>query len=188
MQRRSTLFWIALTAAGLYAATGAIELVHDQPTVFADPIDYWLEGIFVAALAASVTVLASLARARWTGAGTTFGWTPAACGHLALLVAALVTAIEGREALDVVFPLGVLAIVAGYLVLAVLDARRRLVPRGAGLVLLAGFVAGAVVDGALGGGGGLVFAASWAALARLISESAGAPSLRRSPAPARSTT
>jgi hypothetical protein len=189
MLSRNTLFWIALAASVLYAATGVIELAHDQPTVFASPLDYWLEAIFVAALAASAAVLATLAGRGSTGAGATTGWALAACGHLVLLVAALATAIEGREALDPIFPLGFLAIVAGYIVLAVLDARKRLVPKRAGLVLLAGFVGAVVVssvvgvavgsDGDGGVGGGLVLAAAWAALARLISESMTSTSLDR---------
>ena len=40
MSRRNALSLFALAAAGFYAITGAIELAHDQPTVFADPMDY----------------------------------------------------------------------------------------------------------------------------------------------------
>jgi len=96
-------------------------------------------------------------------------------------VAALATALDGREALDALFPLGFLAVVAGYVTLAVLDLRKRLLPPGAGLVLLIGFIGAVIVSGVVGAlldsggdggtGGGLVLAASWAALARLISES-----------------
>jgi hypothetical protein len=181
MVRRSTLFRIAAAVAGLYAVTGVLELAHDQPTVFADPIDYWIEGAFAGALALSVVVFAWLARAGTPGRARAAGWTLAAAGHAALLVAALATAIEGREALDAIFPLGFLAIVAGYVTLAVLDLRKRLLPARAGLVLLIGFIGAVIVSGVVGAlldsggdggtGGGLVLAASWAALARLISES-----------------
>lgn len=182
MVRPSTLFWLAAAAAGLYAVTGVIEFAHDQPTVFTDPIDYWLEGTFADALALSVVLLASLARLSGADRAAGVGWTLVAVGHAALFVAALATAIDGREALDGLFPLGFLAIVVGYLTLATLDLRKRLVPARAGLVLLIGFAAAVVVSGVVGAlmdsggdggtGGGLVLAASWAALARLIEESA----------------
>jgi hypothetical protein len=180
MVRRSTLFALAAAVAGLYAVTGVLQLIHDQPTVFADPIDYWIEAAFAGALALSVVVLASLARVGASSRARAAGWTLAAGGHAALLVAALATAIDGREALDALFPLGFLAIVAGYVTLAVLDLRKRLLPSRAGLVLLIGFVGAVIVSGVVGAlldsggdggtGGGLVLAASWAALARLISE------------------
>lgn len=180
MLRPSTLFWLATAVAALYTGTGVLELTHDQPTVFADPIDYWIEGVFVGALALSVVVLASLARAGLPDRPVTAGWALAAGGHALLLVAALATAIDGREALDGLFPLGFLAIVTGYVTLAALDLRERLVPPRTGLVLLIGFVAAAVVSGVVGAlldsggdggtGGGLVLAVAWAAVARLVSE------------------
>lgn len=168
MSRRSTLSLAALAAAAFYAITGAIELAHDQPTVFADPIDYWLEACFVAALAASAGVLAAIGRAGLSGRSGSSGWLIAAGGNAALLVAAAATLVEGRESLDPLFGLGFLAIVVGYLTLAVIDLRGKLLPRRGGLVLLAGFVATAVIDNLAAGAGGLVLAATWAALSRLI--------------------
>jgi hypothetical protein len=168
MSRRNTVSLIALAAAAFYAITGAIELAHDQPSVFADPIDYWLEGCFVAALAASVAVLASIGRAGLSGRWGTIGWLGAAAGNAGLLVAAAATLAGGRESLDPLFGLGFLAIVASYLALAAIDVRGRLVPRRGGLVLLAGSLATAVLDNLVAGTGGLVLAAAWAALSRLI--------------------
>ena len=168
MSRRTRLTQLALLAAGAYAVTGALELSHDQPTVFADPLDYVIEATFAAGLAASVVVLLAIGKSGLSGRPGTVGWSVAAAGNAALAVAALATAIEGREALDPLFPLGFLAIVVGYLMLAVVDARRRLVPPRAGLVLLIGFIATAVVDNLVTGGGTLVLAATWAALGRLI--------------------
>lgn len=178
MFRRNTLSWLALAAAGLYAVTGAIELAHDQPTVFADPIDYWLEGFFAAGLVASVAVLASIAHAALSGRPATIGWTVGAAGNGALLVAAVATVVNGRETLDPLFGLGFLAIAIGYITLTVIDLRKRLVPSRAGLALFVGFAATAVFDNLVAGAGGLVLAASWAAFARLISgpESTTAPS------------
>jgi len=181
--RFSTLARIATTVAALYAALGVIEVTHDQPAVFADAIDYWMEALFVAALGLSAAVLASLARTGSSGRAATVGWVVAASGSALLAAVALVTAVEGRESLDGLFPLGFLLAVVGYLTLGVLDARGRLYPRRAGLVLVIGFIGAAVVDSVVGGilgtegdggaGGGLVLAATWAAFGRLIFEATG---------------
>ncbi len=169
MSRPTMLTRIALLAAGAYAVTGALELAHDQPTVFADPVDYVIETAFALALAASVGVLFSVGRTRLSGRPATVGWMLATAGNAALAIAALATTIEGREALDPLFPLGFLAIVAGYLTLAVVDLRRRLAPPRVGTLLLVGFIATAVIDNLVTGGGTLVLAATWAALVRLLS-------------------
>ena len=169
MSRRTILTRLALLAAAAHAVTRALELSHDQPTVFADPVDYAIEGGFVLALLASVGVHLAIGRARLSGRAAIVGWLLAAAGNAALATAALATAIEGREALDPLFPLGFLVVVVGYLTLAVVDLRRRLTPSRAGLVLLVGFVATAVIDNVVTGGGTLVLAATWAALGRLIS-------------------
>ena len=169
MSRHILLTRLALIAAGAYALTGALELAHDQPPVFVDPFDYMIESAFVVALAASVAVLFSIGRARLSGRPATVGWMLAVAGNATLAIAALATTIDGREALDPLFPLGFLAIVAGYLTLAAVDLRNRLVPPRAGLLLLLGFSATAVIDNLVTGGGTLVLAATWAALSRLIS-------------------
>jgi hypothetical protein len=177
MLRRNILFSIALLAAALYAVEGALELTHDQPTVFADSIDYWIEGFFAAALLASVAVLASLARADRSSRAATVGWALGAVGHSALLAAAIATSFEGRESLDALFGLGFLAIVGGYMTLTVVDLRGRLVPARGGLVLLVGWIAAIVVDSV--GAGGIALAASWAALSRLLSTEEPSPSPTR---------
>lgn len=178
----SNLARAATAAAALYAAVGVLELTHDQPTVFADAIDYWIEATFVGALGLSAAVLVSLTRAGSPSRGAIVGWALAGAGSVLLAAAALATAIEGREALDGLFPVGFLLIVGGYITLGVLDARGKLVPGRAGLVLAIGFIAAAVVDSVVGGllgtegdggaGGGLVLATAWAAFGRLLSESA----------------
>ena len=100
----------------------------------------------------------------------------------ATLVAAGGTLVLGREVLDGVFVIGVLAIIVGYCAMSVLDLFRRLTPRLAGVVLVLGFVGSMVVSGVLGallghggdcGGtaGGLALAAAWVAVARLLSAS-----------------
>ncbi len=171
---------LALLAAGAYALTGVLEIVHDQPAVFADPADYVIEAAFAVALLAGVSVLVLLSRAGLSGRVATVGWALAAAGNAALATAALATTIAGREVLDPLFPLGFVVIVVGYLILAVCDLRNRLTPPRTGLVLVVGFIATAVVDNLVTGGGTLVLAATWAALARLMSLPAtGARSSRR---------
>ena len=172
MSRTRSIALLALAAAGLYAVTGAIGIAHEPPTTFADPIDYVLEWAFVGALAATVVALTILGR---SGAG--FGAFVAALGHLLLLVAATATAVDGREALDALFGAGFLAIVAGYVILAVRDARGRLSPARVGLILLLGWIASVAVD-ATTGAGGFVLAASWAGVARLTSPSAATAPIR----------
>lgn len=182
MSRHSNLVRLALVAAGAYAVTGALELSHDQPTVFSDPVDYVIEAAFVVALLASVSVLVWLCRAGLSTRPATVGWAVAAAGHIALATAALATALAGRETLDPLFPLGFLAIVAGYLALAASDVRNHLVPSRSGIVLILGFVATAIVDNLVTGGGTLVLAATWAALARLMPVSRTSTRPSRSPA------
>jgi hypothetical protein len=161
MSRNHLVVPLALAAAGLYAVTGAIGLAHDQPAHFSDPLDYVLEWAFVGGLGATVAALAILAR---SGAG--IGAWLATVGNSALLVAATATAVRGQESLDPMFGIGVLAIVAGYIVLTVNDVRGRLVPNGLGLILLIGWFASIPVDVATGAGG-FVLGAAWAGVARV---------------------
>lgn len=169
MPNRTMLSLTALAAAVLYAAQGVLELTHEQPEVFADAVDYWIETLFAAALLAGAVVLFALARARLSGVGAMIGFALAAAGSTALLVAAIFTAIEGRDSLEPLFGLGFLAVFVGYVTLAVVDLRSGLIPARAGLILLIGFVAAVLVDDL--GAGGLVLAVSWAALSRLLQSS-----------------
>ena len=68
---------------------------------------------------------------------------------------------------------------AGYITLTVLDVRRRLVPAGLGIVLLAGWFASIPVD-VLTGAGGFVLAAAWAGVARVAAGDRGAVALAAS--------
>ena len=133
--------------------------------------------MFVAGLAATVAVLIGLVRGQQSVA-IRIALVVAGSGSTGLLVAATGTLALGREVLDGVFVIGVLAIIVGYLAMAVLDLFRRLSPRLSGVVLLLGFVGSMVVSGILGallghggdGGtaGGLALAASWVAVGRLL--------------------
>lgn len=157
----------ALVAGVLYALVGVLELVHGQGTVFTSPVEYGIEWLFVAALGAVVVVLVASARSA-ADRLTATGFVVAACGTAAMGLAAVATAVTGRESLDVLFPLGVLLTGVGLLALAVQDVRRRVYPARAGIVLAAAFVLAIPAD-AVAGSGSLVLAAGWLAVARLLS-------------------
>ncbi len=137
----STRITLPLAAAALFALTGALELAHEQVSPFASALDYLIEGAFVAALAAGAATLWQL-----RGRGGRLAWTAAAFGYGTLVLAAGATFVRGQESLDPVFPIGVLAITLGLLVAAIQDARGRVTPRGAGLVLLAGWAITVATD------------------------------------------
>ena len=141
LTNRSTQTLAALAAALCFAVLGALELAHEQVSPFAGFLDYAIEGLFVAALAASAVALWHLA-----DGGARVAWRVAAAGHAILVLPAGATFLRGDEALGVAFPLGMLAILIGVLAAAVLDVRGKVVPRRAGLVLLAGWVATVPTD------------------------------------------
>ncbi len=163
--------WVA--TAG-YAVTGALELLHDQRSTFASPLDYLIEIAFAAGLGATAVATYALYVARPRSRSVAVGWLLATVGHLALFVSATATAVAGHDALGPAFMLGLLGTLAGYATLLVADLRGLVRPARAGVVLLVGLV-GSVVLGAVtaamladGGGGALALAASWAAVARLV--------------------
>jgi len=168
----------AFLAAAGYGVGAVLELVHDQPFIFTSPVDYLIEAGFVVGLAATVVVLAALVRGQRSVASR-IALGLAALGNAATLVAAGGTLVLGREVLDGLFLVGVLATILGYLATAVLDLLRRVTPRLVGVVLLLGFVGSMVVSEVLGallghggdGGtaGGLALAAVWIAVGRLMS-------------------
>jgi hypothetical protein len=156
---RSDLPIAALAAAALFALAGLLTLMHEQASPFEGTVDYVIEGVFVAALAAGAAALWQL-RER----GARSAWTIAAAGHAALMLPAGATFVRGQESLDPLFPLGVLAILLGTLAAAVLDVRGRVAPRGAGIVLLAGWLPALALDTTLGTG------VAWAIVALAAAE------------------
>ena len=113
----------AFLAAAGYGTGAVLELVHDQPATFTSTIDYLIEAGFVVGLTATVVVLAALVRGQ-RSFGSRFTLGLAATGNTATLVAAGGTLILGREVLDGLFFVGVLATILGYLASAVLDLLR----------------------------------------------------------------
>jgi hypothetical protein len=156
LTNRSALPLAALAAAALYTVTGVLELAHEQVNPFAGALDYAIEAAFLAALAVAAAACWELRRR-----GARVAWTIAAAGHFVLLLPVGATFVRGEEALDPLFGVGFLAITIGFLVAAVLDARGRVTPRRAALVLLGGWIATVAVDSVLCVGAG------WLALAAL---------------------
>ena len=181
MSRHTRLAPLACVAAAGYAVTGAVELAHDQAPVFADTLDWVIEGAFAIAMAASFVVLVAIARATRRRPEPATGWALAAIGTAALGAPALASTIAGRHTFDPLFiDLGLLAIVIGYLMLALAHLRHRLPSPSAGLVLFAGFIPFMLIDthatgNLLAGCAWLIVAASWAWVAGLISSPQDAP-------------
>ena len=158
----------ALVAGTLFAATAAVDVPHVQAQPFAGPLDYVLEALFAGALWSAALTLWLLSRTS-SGRGRRAAWRVPAAGCGLVGVAATATLVAGHDVLGPVFALGLLLVLAGYLVLAVLDLRRRLTPRFTGLCLAAGTV-GML---ALGEGVGTVaWAAAWFGVAALLQPAA----------------
>ena len=167
---------LALTAAGLFAATAAIDIPHDQADPFVTTADFALEALFAFSLAAGAATLASLRARRSAGWAARVGFGLAALGTGVLSFVAAATHVNGHDVLGGLFPLGLLAILLGYLTLAVADLRRRVRPRFAGLVLLAALV-GMI---ALGDGYGLLaWSVGWVGVAALLGPAPGGSATRQ---------
>jgi hypothetical protein len=157
---------LALLAGALFAATAAVDIPHEQAQPFASLLDYVLEALFSLSLATSGLAAFAFARSLpGSGRAVAIGWRSfaAGCGLLAVVTGA--TFVAGHDVLGPLFALGGLAVLAGAAALLVLDLRRRVRPRGAGMLLLTAVVAMV----ALGDGYGLLpWAAAWFALAALL--------------------
>ena len=145
-----------LLAGLLFALIGALELAHDQANPFTGTLDYVIEGVFVAALAAGVAALWQL-----RDAGARIPFSVAAAGHAVLLLPVGATFVRGSESLDPLFPLGVLAILLGILAAAVVDLRGRVALRWSGVLLLAGWIVAFAANTSIGVG------LAWLAIAAL---------------------
>ena len=163
---------LAVLAGTFFAATAVIDIPHEQAQPFVSPIDYVLEAIFALALAFSAAALWSHSSSTRTR-GRRIAWSVPALGYTVLAVTAGATHVAGQDVGGPAFPIGLLLVMGGSLALLVLDLRKRLEPRGAGIVL----VAAVVVMAVLGEGWGLIsWSAGWFALAALLSPArVGAP-------------
>ena len=163
---------LAVLAGTFFAATAVIDIPHEQAQPFVSPTDYVLEAIFALALAFSAAALWSHGSSTRTR-GRRIAWSVPALGYTVLAVTAGATHVAGQDVGGPAFPIGLLLVMGGSLALLVLDLRKRLEPRGAGIVL----VAAVVVMAVLGEGWGLIpWSAGWFALAALLSPArVGAP-------------
>ncbi len=96
---------LPLAAALGFAATGLLQLAHEQAKPFAAALDYAIEGAFLAGLAAAAAALWRLRPGR--------AWAVAAAGQAALALSAAATFARGADALGPVFLLGLLATTLG---------------------------------------------------------------------------
>jgi hypothetical protein len=155
---------LALLAGTLFAATAAVDIPHEQAQPFASSLDYLLEVLFCLSLATSALTAWALSRSA-SAKAVVAAWRCFAGGGAVLAVVTGATAVAGHDVLGPGFLLGGLAMLVGAVMLAVLDVRRRVSPRGAGILLLGAVVAMV----ALGDGYGLLpWAAAWFAMSTLL--------------------
>jgi hypothetical protein len=155
---------LAVLAGVFFAATAAIDIPHDQAQPFLTTLDYVLEALFAISLALGAAALWGHLRTT-RSRGLRVAWAVPALGYTVLALVAGATHVNGQDVGGPAFPLGLLLIIGGSLALLVADVRRRLSPRGAGLVL----VASVVVMAVLGDGWGLVaWSAGWFGLGALL--------------------
>jgi hypothetical protein len=156
---------LAGVAAGvLYVLSAIISLVAPQQRVFDSFSDYLIEILFVVALAGTLVAVVSLhalqsgryGRLGAAGSAITF------IGYALLFVAAAATTLAGREVLDAVFPIGVLAILVGSILLGAMTLRARMLPWLCGVLLIVGFPLTVPLDVAISGAGGIVLGIVWA--------------------------
>ena len=165
---------LAALAGTFFAATAVIDIPHEQAQPFVSTLDYVLEALFALALAFSAATLWSHRPSEPTR-GRRVAWAVPALGYTVLAVTAGATHVAGQDVGGPAFPIGLLLVLGGSLALLVLDVRKRLEPRGAGIVL----VAAVVVMAVLGEGWGLIpWSAGWFAIAALLS-----PAADRAPRP-----
>ena len=112
-----------------------------QEVVLGSFTDYLIETLFVLGLAGTLVTIAGLCALQRGHYGRTgeAGSLTAFVGHALLLSAATATALAGREVLDAVFPLGVLAVLVGLVLLGAATLQARVLLRWCRVLLIAGF-------------------------------------------------
>jgi hypothetical protein len=145
---------------------GVLEVLHDQPEVFVDPLDWAIEIAFAVAMGLAAAALLLLGR-RATGL-VRVAWGTAAAGAAAVAAAAGATAVAGEEVWGALLGVGLVCVLLGYLAALVLDLRGRVQPRRAAVVLFVALIASVVAEST--GAGGVVLAAGWLAVAKLSAD------------------
>lgn len=155
---------LAALAGTFFAATAVIDIPHEQAQPFATATDWVLEALFALALGFAAGTLWGHSATAPTR-GRRIAWRVPALGYTVLAVTAGATHVAGHDVGGPAFPIGLLLVMGGSVALLVLDLRRRVDPRGAGMVLVAAIVVMAV----LGDGWGLIpWSAGWFALTALL--------------------
>ena len=156
---------LAGVAAGLlYVLSALFSLIAPQQRVFDSFSDYLIEIIFVVALAGTLVAIVGLhaLQSAYYGLLGAAGSLITFVGYALLFVAAAVTTLAGREALDAVFPIGVLAILVGSILLGAATIRGRVLPWWCGALLIVGFPLTVPLDVAVRGAGGIALGIVWA--------------------------
>lgn len=150
---------LAIGGALAYIAEGALELAHHQHDQFSDAGDYLIEAAFALGLGLTLAGLFALhlRQERDLGSVGTWAFRVAAAGQGALGVVALATIARGQDALGPLFPIALLAWVAGTIAYAVATARAAILPRWVGPVLAVGTIVGILANP----GGTIVLGALW---------------------------
>ncbi|MGH3089410.1 MAG: hypothetical protein ACRDSJ_19125 [Rubrobacteraceae bacterium] len=153
-----------VVAGAMYALTAILSLFAPQEVVFDSITDYLIEVIFVVGLAGTLVVIASLHALQRDSYGRlgAAGSLTAFAGYALLVVAAAATTLAGREVLDAVFPVGVLAILLGSVLLGTMTLRARMLPWWCGVFLIVGFPLTVPLDIAIRGAGGIMLGIVWA--------------------------
>jgi hypothetical protein len=133
-------------------------LFAPEGPVFTSFSDYLIEVMFVIALLGTLVAIAGLhaLQSERYGRLVAAGSLVAFAGHALMLVVATATVLAGGQALDALFPLGVLAALVGLVLLGTATLRARMLPRWCGVLLIAVLPLSAVFDVATGGAGGIV--------------------------------
>lgn len=148
----------AILAGVMYVLRGIMSLFDPQKPVFISFSDYLIEVIFIVALLGALGTIAglhALHRGRYGRLGAA-GSFMAFAGTVLLLVAALATALAGREAFGGVFFIGYLVTLVGLLLLGEAVLRARVLPSWCGVLLIVGFPLSVVLDVLAGVGGELL--------------------------------
>ena len=148
----------------MYALTAILSLLAPQGVVFDSFTDYLIEVIFVVGLAGTLVFIVSLHVLQTESYGRlgAAGFLTAFAGYALLFVAAAATTLAGRETLDAVFPLGVLAVLVGSVLLGAAVLRARVLPWWCGVLIIVGFPLSVGLDVAVNGAGSIVLGIAWA--------------------------